>query len=68
MAQWTALALLAGLTFAAPPAPAAVTEAWVQRYNNPSGGVEDRAFKVVRDPADNFIVIGSTDGNGGSRC
>src|ERR1043165_7055586 len=38
---------------------AAVTEAWVRRYNNP-GDSFDQAFHVVRDPAGDFLVAGGT--------
>src|SRR5262245_16578487 len=41
------LVLLAGLAFAVKPASAAVTEAWVQRYNNVLSNANDEAFKVV---------------------
>jgi hypothetical protein len=56
-------ALLIGL---AHPARAAVTEAWVQRYNNVNSNSTDQAFAVVSDAAGDIIVVGSTeDGNSG---
>ena len=58
---WSALELLAAVSFGLHPAKAAVTEAWVQRYNN-GLWVESIYWpvKVVRDAAGNIIVAGST--------
>src|SRR5262245_44207260 len=52
---------LTALAFGPPPARAAVSGAWVQRYNNPSDASTDRAFKVVSDAAGDIIVTGTTD-------
>ena len=60
---WATLGLLATAAFGPSPAQAAVTEAWVQRYNNVSSNSADRAFKVVRDAADDIIVTGTTEGD-----
>ena len=54
-----ALTALAALAFAAQPAPAAVTEAWVQRYSN-VGDSTDQASIVLRDAAGDFLVVGAT--------
>src|SRR6266511_2211480 len=57
-----ALAVLAALAFVAYPARAAVTEAWVQRYNhNVVSNSTDQAIKVVCDAAGDIIVAGNTD-------
>lgn len=58
---WAVLATLAALAFGRPPARAAVTEAWVHRYNNVVSNATDQAFKVVRDAAGDIIVTGTTD-------
>src|SRR4051794_26702298 len=56
-------AVLTGLTHSA---RAAVTEAWVQRYNNPVSNSTLAAFAIVSDAAGDIIVAGSTDeGNNG---
>src|SRR5688572_3883788 len=47
----TALGLLAALAFVGLSARAAVTEAWVHRYNNVVSNANDQAVKVVRDAA-----------------
>jgi len=49
------------MAFGAPPARAAVTEAWVHRYSNVVSNSDDHAFKVVRDAAGDIIVAGTTD-------
>jgi len=50
----------------APLAAAAVTEAWVQRYNKLVTNAIDSAVKVVRDSAGDIIVTGATgDGSTG---
>src|SRR5438105_722696 len=56
---WAALGLLAALSYGPPPASAAVTQAWVQRYSNLGNSV-DQAFKVLRDTASDFLVVGAT--------
>src|SRR4029453_16786394 len=66
---WPVL-LLAGCCAAlmglANPARAAVTEVWVQRYNNVVSNSTDQAFAVGSDAAGDIIVAGSTDdGNSG---
>ncbi len=49
------------LPFSAPSARAAVTEAWVHRYDsNALNHSQDRAFKVVRDAAGDVMVAGTT--------
>src|SRR5262245_5280301 len=49
---------------AASVAPAAsVREAWVQRYNSPATNAVDHGWKVIRDPAGNVIVAGTTSDN-----
>jgi len=58
---WAALGLYAALSFGPLPARAAVTEAWVHRYNNVMGNSIDQAVKVVRDAAGDTIVTGTTD-------
>jgi hypothetical protein len=40
---------------------AAVTETWVQRYNNVVNNSSDRAAKVVRDAAGDMIVTGTSE-------
>jgi uncharacterized delta-60 repeat protein len=58
---WARLTVLATLAFGL-SAQAAVTEAWVQRYNNNVvSNSDDQAFKVVRDAAGDIIVAGYTD-------
>ncbi len=59
---WTGLLASATIAFEPPPAQAAVTEAWVQRYGSEAGS-EDRAYKVVTDAAGNVIVAGATTHN-----
>src|SRR5687768_4502378 len=56
-----ALAVLAALSCAVHPAPGAVSEAWVQRYNNMANNSNDKAVKVVHDAAGDIIVTGSSD-------
>ena len=56
----TRLCLLAVILLGPPLAQAAVTEAWVQRYSAPGGDSVDQAFKVLRDPAGDFLVVGAT--------
>ena len=60
---WLGL-LLAGfyvvLTGFLHPTRAAVTEAWVQRYNNLVSNSTDRASKVVRDAAGDIILTGTS--------
>src|SRR4029453_14167010 len=51
-------AILNGL---AQPARAAVTEVWVQRYNNVVSNSTDQAFAVVSDAVGAVIVTVSTD-------
>ena len=60
---WAVLVALSALAFGPSPAQAAVTEAWVQRYNNNKlmGKADDQAVKVVRDAAGDVIVTGFTD-------
>ena len=55
-----ALGLLAALATIASPARAAVTEAWVHRYNNVVTNANDQAHRVVRDAAGDLIVTGNT--------
>ena len=54
--------LLAIVVLALTPASkgAGVTEAWVQRSNIVVSNSQDRAYKVVRDGAGDFIVTGSS--------
>ena len=54
--------LLAFVVLAITPASkgAGVTEAWVQRSNIVVSNSQDRAYKVVRDGAGDFIVTGSS--------
>src|SRR5262245_840891 len=56
---WTGFLAFAAIAFGPPPAQAAVTEAWVQRYGSEAGS-EDRAYKVVTDAAGNVIVAGTS--------
>ena len=57
---WIALVYLA-LAFVTPASRGAgVTEAWVQRSNIVVSNSQDRAYKVVRDGAGDFIVTGSS--------
>ena len=58
---WAALVVLAAFAFWPQPDQAAVTEAWVHRYNNIVNNANDYAFKVVRDAAGDIIVTGNTD-------
>ena len=53
---------LAALALVALPSPAAVIEAWVQRYNNlvTNGHAQDVAFKVLCDAAGDIVVAGYT--------
>ncbi|HUS34626.1 MAG TPA: PQQ-binding-like beta-propeller repeat protein [Verrucomicrobiae bacterium] len=50
------------------PTPAAVTEAWVHRYNNVVTNPPDKAFKVVSDAAGDFIVVGSSHDSSSNPC
>jgi hypothetical protein len=59
---WAAFGLLAAQAFAAPPARAAVTEAWVHRYHGPSTN-SDYANAVAVDGSGNVVVTGYS-GNG----
>ena len=59
---WTGFLAFATIAFGPPPAQAAVTEAWVQRYGSEAGS-EDNAYKVVADAAGNVIVAGTTTDN-----
>jgi len=54
-----ALGLLAVVAFELPPAQAAVTEAWVHRYNGPSNSV-DWADAVAVDGSGNVVMTGSS--------
>ncbi|HXJ57964.1 MAG TPA: PQQ-binding-like beta-propeller repeat protein [Verrucomicrobiae bacterium] len=60
MRAWLGVALLAVQAIPAPPAPAAVTEAWVQRYHGPSTN-SDYANAVAVDASGNVVVTGSSD-------
>lgn len=55
---WTGFLAFVTIAFGPQPAQAAMTKAWVQRYGSEAGS-EDRASKVVTDPAGNVIVAGS---------
>jgi hypothetical protein len=55
-----ALATLTALLVAVSPAPAAVTEAWVQRYSNAVNNSQDGAEIVVCDAAGDILVVGTT--------
>jgi hypothetical protein len=59
---WTGFLAFATIAFGPPPAPAPLTEAWVQRYGSEVGS-EDRAYKVVTDAAGNVIVAGTSTHN-----
>jgi CTP:phosphocholine cytidylyltransferase-like protein len=54
---WTTLGLFAALAFGPPPARAAVTEAWVHRYNGPADSY-DSASAVTVDGSGNVVVTG----------
>jgi hypothetical protein len=55
------VALLTLTVFAFSSAQAAVTEAWVHRYNNVVSNSYDFAAKVVRDTAGDIIITGISD-------
>ena len=55
-----ALIIFAALAFLARPIHAAVTEAWVHRYNNAVANADDGAIRVVSDAAGDVIVTGAT--------
>jgi len=59
---WAALGLFAALALGPPRAQAAVTEAWVHRYNNVVSNLNGQAVMVVSDAAGDIIVTGTTDG------
>ena len=59
---WTGFLAFATIAFGPPPAQAAVTEAWVQRYGYETGSA-DYAYKVVTDAAGNVVVAGTTTDN-----
>lgn len=59
---WTGFLAFATIAFGPQPAQAAVTEAWVQRYDRVVSNVTDQAVKVVRDAAGDIIVTGTTAG------
>ena len=54
------LVVLVTLALEPQPAEAAVTEAWVHRYNNVVNDSNDQAAKVVRDAAGDIIVTGTS--------
>ena len=56
---WTALVALAAMTFVVSPAHAAVTEAWVHRYDGPVNS-SDFARGVAIDSSGNVVVTGSS--------
>src|SRR2546423_5984702 len=60
---WAGVGVLAVLAFGRLPAQAAVTEAWVHRYNGVVSNANDQAVKVVRDAAGDIIVTGTTFGS-----
>ena len=59
---WTGFLAFATIAFGPQPAPAAVTEAWVQRYSIVPITTTDLAVKVVRDAAGGIILTGSVAG------
>jgi hypothetical protein len=56
---WTSFLAFATIAFGPPPAQAAATQAWVQRYGSEAGS-SDSADKIVTDAAGNVIVAGTT--------
>jgi len=55
------LMTLVTLTFGPPATHAAVTEAWVHRYNNVVSNSWDWGAKMVRDPVGNAVVSGTSE-------
>ena len=62
---WTGFLAFATIAFRPQPAQAAVTEAWVQRYNG-SVNASDQATAVAVDASGNVFVTGSSVGSGGT--
>jgi hypothetical protein len=60
---WTVFLGFATIAFGRQPAQAAVMEAWAQRYGSREIGTDDRAHKVVTDPAGNVLVVGNQNGS-----
>jgi len=56
---WAGFLAFATIAFGPQPAQAAMTEAWVQRYESEAGSA-DYASKVVTDAGGNVIVAGTT--------
>ena len=64
---WAAAGMVALIALSVSLADSAVIDAWMQRHNSMESGANEGAGAIVRDPAGDIIVAGSTDNRGNGR-